>query len=82
MFKDTFPTIYIYIMIKPPLLLHIKQWQTDIEAILIVSSFHWPLKRLPKWEKWGYLYGKVSEKISFLTISPHSQLIHNHDAEA
>ena len=31
---------HIYLMIKPPLLLHIKQSQTDIEAIVIVSSFH------------------------------------------
>ena len=32
-------------------------------------------------EKKGYFYGRVSRKISFLTITPHSQLIHNHDAE-
>ena len=33
----------------------------------------------------GYLYGRVcygvTGKISFLTISPHSQLIQNHDTE-
>ena len=27
----------------------------------------------------GYLYGRVSGKISFLTIPSHSQLIHYHD---
>ena len=27
------------------------------------------------------MYGRVSRNISFLTIPPHSQLIHNHDAE-
>ena len=32
-------------------------------------------------EKKGYFYGRVSRKISFLTIPPHSQLIHNYDAE-
>ena len=32
-------------MIKTPLLLHIKQSQTNTESILIVLSFHWPLKR-------------------------------------
>ena len=32
-------------------------------------------------EKKGYFYGRVSGKIPFLTIPPHSQLIHNHDAE-
>ena len=31
-------------------------------------------------EKKGYFYGRISRKISFLTISPHSQLIHNHNA--
>ena len=33
-------------------------------------------------EKKRYFYGRVTGKVSFPTIPPHSQLIHNHDAEA
>ena len=39
------------------------------------------LRRLLHERRKGYLYGRVSWKISFLTLPTHSQIIHNHDAE-
>ena len=51
----------IFLMIKTPLLLHIKQSQTNTESILIVSSFHYPLKKERRKEK------QVLE--SYITVS-------------
>ena len=52
---------HIFLMIKTPLLLHIKQSQTNTESILIVSSFHYPLKKKRRKEK------QVLE--SYITVS-------------
>ena len=52
---------HIFLMIKTPLLLHIKQSQTNTESILIVSSFHCPLKKERRKEK------QVLE--SYITVS-------------
>ena len=52
---------HIFLMIKTPLLLHIKQSQTNTESILIVSSFHYPLKKERRKEK------QVLE--SYITVS-------------
>ena len=52
---------HIFLMIKTPLLLHIKQSQTNTESILIVLSFHCPLKKERRKEK------QVLE--SYITVS-------------
>ena len=52
---------HIFLVIKTPLLLHIKQSQTNTESILIVSSFHCPLKKERRKEK------QVLE--SYITVS-------------
>ena len=51
----------MFLMIKTPLLLHIKQSQTNTESILIVLSFHGPLKNERRKEK------QVLE--SYITVS-------------
>ena len=64
--------------------------QLFMTEILIELGYSHAPSRLPvkklrhllhKRGKVRYWYGRVSGKISFLTIPPHSQLIHNHDTE-
>ena len=50
-----------FLMIKTPLLLHIKPSQTNTQSILIVLSFHYPLKKKRRKEK------QVLE--SYITVS-------------